>query len=142
MFALAPSTRLTRLTVAGSLIMVALSGCSESLGKPVDTAVAESALQTVLESWLAGDMPESQHEASPRIVVQDADWLARKRLERYEILGNGTEEGQNLVVRVRLTLKSQEDSEDGTPGTSEQKVVTYVVGTSPVLTVFRDPMRP
>jgi hypothetical protein len=49
----------------------------------------------------------------------------------YEVLDGGKPESANLVARVKLSLEDKE-------GAKSEKTVTYLVGTAPVLTVFRD----
>ena len=64
------------------------------------------------------------------MVVQDRDWQQGVELVDYEIAGPGDAQDANLICDVQLTLR-------GSDGTSTEKTVTYIVGTDPVLTVFR-----
>jgi hypothetical protein len=97
---------------------------------PVDPPRAREALITVLDSWKKGDKPNALKSASPPIVVQDFDWMAGQSLISYEVLGDGKDDDANLRIPVRLTL--------GGPKGNVKKDVSYVVGTSPTLTVFRE----
>ncbi len=106
-------------------------GCnSRMVAHPVDPVQARSKLQVVLQSWQDGATPESWKERSPPVVVQDMDWRLGKKLTSFEILEPTQAVDANLHCRVNLTL---EDPESG----SVERTVKYVVGTSPVLTVFR-----
>jgi len=108
-------------------------GCGGGPGRaaPVDSPRAREALRTALESWKKGEPPATLKSASPSIVVQDLDWMGGSKLVDYEITGEGKFDDANLRIPVKLTLKSP-------AGKDVKKGVSYVVGTDPVLTVFRD----
>jgi hypothetical protein len=109
-----------------------VSGCS---GGPraaaVDPARAREALHTPLESWKKGDKIEALKSGSPPIVAQDFDWMAGHRLVAYEVSGEGKDDDANLRIPVRLTVRTAQ-------GKDVKKSVSYVIGTSPALTVFRE----
>ena len=84
-----------------------------------------------LESWKNGDPIEALKTAKPAIVAQDLDWLGGARLVDYTLSDDARKVAANLYVPVRLTLKTSS-------GKEVKKNVTYVVGTDPYLTVFRD----
>lgn len=121
--------KLFALATAGTL----LSGCSGegTRAAPVDPARAREALAKVLDSWKNGETPDALRSASPSIVVQDFDWMAGAKLVSYEVTGEGKDDDANLRIPVKLTLKTAQ-------GKETKKGVTYLVGTSPSLTVFRD----
>ena len=110
-----------------------MSGCSErqQVASKVDATVAMSALKTVLEIWKKGEKPESAKNGSPPIVVQDLDWSGGMALSSYEIQGEGKFDDANLRVPVTLNLKQPN-------GKSLTRKASYVVGTSPAVTVFRE----
>lgn len=110
-------------------------GCGSGgpVAAPVDSELARNTLQQVLERWEVGDQLEAVQELSPPIVVQDRDWSDGWRLKEYKMEDDGRSVDANLYCRVELSLESPE----GKPVT---KQVTYIVGTDPVLTVFRDVM--
>jgi hypothetical protein len=110
--------------------MLAIGGCGTG-SAPVDPDKARLALESALEAWKKQEAPASLRKASPEIVVQDPDWNAGKQLDSFEILGEGTRDNANLRCKVRLRLREAD-------GKNVEKQVGYVVGTSPVLTVFRD----
>ncbi|REJ88899.1 MAG: hypothetical protein DWQ34_21015 [Planctomycetota bacterium] len=120
-----------RIAVAILLLGPLISGCSDGMGPhPVDAVQARSTLEAVLQSWQDGATPESWKEKSPSVVVQDMDWRLGKKLTSFEILEPTQAVDANLHCRVKLTL---EDPESG----AVERTVKYVVGTDPVLTVFR-----
>ncbi|MBW3541480.1 MAG: hypothetical protein KY476_14530 [Planctomycetes bacterium] len=109
-----------------------MCGCGgPDLADPVDPDRARGTLQDVLESWQKGATPESWREKSPEVVVQDMDWNGGAKLHSYEFLGPGEALDANLHAPVRLTLVDPQ-------GRRQEKTVTYIIGTSPVLTVFRE----
>jgi hypothetical protein len=118
------------------LCSLAAAGCGSGpyQSSPVDAKKARETLVVAMESWKSGETAESLKQKTPSIVVQDFDWTGGKKLHEYEVLGDGEEVDANLIARVKLILK------EGEGGTVE-KTVYYVVGTAPVLTVFRDAFR-
>lgn len=112
--------------------LLVLSGCSGK-NAPVNVDVAQQTLTSTLEFWKDGETPESVAEQKPSIIVQDIDWTSGAKLIDYEIIDDGNPVDANLIAKVKLKLQA-------TDGKETEKTVTYVVGTSPVLTVFRDLM--
>jgi hypothetical protein len=117
----------------GIVCLLLLAGCSQGTAQsnPVDESKAEDTLMHALDSWKEGETIESLQEQSTKIVVQDVDWTRGAKLLEYEVVGAPEPKDANLIVRVKLKL--EDDS-----GTPSEKTVTYVVGTTPALTVFRD----
>ena len=111
----------------------AIPGCSNEPGRAanVDASRARESLKTALESWKKGEKTDALKAASPKIVVQDMDWENGAVLVGYQIENDGIEDTANLRVPVSLTLR------DG-KGVEAKKSVNYVVGTSPIITVFRE----
>lgn len=108
-----------------------LSGCGGSGSPyPVESSKARETLQAVLQSWQDGDSPESWAEKSPEVIVQDMDWKTGSKLNSFEIIGTGEAVDANLVCDVKLNLVTPE-------GEAVDRTVTYLIGTDPVLTVFR-----
>jgi hypothetical protein len=112
---------------------VLMSGCSDRqhTAPEVNPELARTSLRTVLDLWKKGDKQESAKDGSPSIVVQDLDWAAGLALTNYEIQGDGKFDDANLRVPVMLTLKQPN-------GKSLTRKASYVVGTSPAITVFRE----
>jgi hypothetical protein len=120
----------------GVLSIIMLSGCSgSSHASAVNASLARESLKAALEQWKRGEDPGSLMSSATPMTAQDFEWAAGAKLLDYEILGDGKEEAANLRVSVKITL-----STDGKKkGVS--KTASYVVGTSPSVTVFRDVMK-
>ncbi|MBS0264842.1 MAG: hypothetical protein JSS02_23100 [Planctomycetes bacterium] len=121
-------------TRAGMLLCALLwAGCGQRTyqSKPVDDDQAQEVLTHVLDTWKQGASIDSLQNESPKIVVQDLDWSAGVTLVSYELVGEPEPKDANLVARVKLSLRDKS-------GADLEKTVTYVVGTSPTLTVVRD----
>ncbi len=117
--------------VLGSVV-VALVGCGPSgaANLSLNKDVAHKSLKTFLDAWTSGETVEALQSKSPKIVGHDVSWEAGQKLVRYE-LGAESDDGANLHVKVELVL--------GTEGGQESsQSATYIVGTSPVITVFRN----
>jgi len=111
-------------------MLLCLAGCTAPAERhQVDPQTARSTLEAVLASWREGATPESWREKSPSVVVQDMDWQRGSKLESFEILSTEAVDA-NLNCSVKLVLQD-------TAGKSSKRTVSYLVGTSPVLTVFR-----
>jgi hypothetical protein len=108
-----------------------LSGCSPRRASAVNADLARATLVDVLETWKTGGTIDQLRARDPEIVVQEPHWSSGQQLQSYEVLDTGRIEDANLFCEVELTLTSP----DGKP--PKQKTVTYVIGTEPVLTVFR-----
>ena len=94
---------------------------------PVDPARAMRVLEAALTAWKEGKPITAVTEGAQSVVVQDFDWMGKKKLTAYEIVGNGLVQDANLRVEVLLSLADYPDT----------KRVAYIVGTSPRPTVFR-----
>lgn len=115
-----------------SFLLICLSGCGGGFpSHSVDASKARDALKTTLERWKNGDAIDSLKSGSPTITAQDLDWLSGATLVSYEVAGEGGEMDANLKIPVRLTLKTK-------GGKEVKKSVSYLVTTSPEITVFRD----
>jgi hypothetical protein len=115
---------------AAAVGWVVVVGCGRR-NVPSDAPLARQSLATALESWQAGDLPSKIRESSPAITMVDPEWEIGQKLERFEIVGPEVDTGANLMCPVKLVFKN----ERGTESTSQVK---YVVGTNPVITVFRE----
>ena len=130
--------------VAACLIALAtllLPGCSNSSSaKPVDVPQARDALKIALDAWKKGETTQSLASSSTPMTVQDFEWDTGAKLIDYELVGDGRADGPNLRIQVKLTMTgdSVKGKKDKKP---TEKKASYVVGTSPRLTVFRDIMK-
>jgi hypothetical protein len=109
------------------------SGCMSSGPSPVDSSRARTALTTALDHWKSGGDAKSLESSGTPMVAQDHEWTGGAKLLDYEILDEKTD-GPNLRVKVKIKLSPQGSSKP------VEKKASYVVGTSPSLTVFRDIM--
>ena len=113
-----------------------LLGCGSNVyqSAPVDEDKASETLTLVLDSWQEGETPDSLQEQTPKVVVQDFDWSSGMKLMSYEVVGEPKAVNANLIAKVKLSLQDKS-------GSASEKTVTYLVGTSPALTVFRDMLK-
>ena len=113
--------------------MLAAAGCGSGppQSAPVNPSIARDTLTAAMDTWKFGESPESMKELEPAVIVQDQDWTSGLKLVDYEVVDASKEVNANLYAKVKLSLEDDK-------GTKSEKTVTYVVGTSPVLTVFRD----
>ncbi|HEV3023516.1 MAG TPA: hypothetical protein VGX76_13675 [Pirellulales bacterium] len=118
---------------AAAVGWVAVVGCGRP-SAPIDAPMARQALATALESWQAGDLPAKIRESLPAITMVDPEWEIGQKLERFEIVGPEVDTGRNLICPVKLVFKVER-------GTETASQVKYVVGTSPVITIFRERSR-
>ena len=119
-----------------AMAMLMLPGCSGSAAHAVDTSRARDALVRALDHWKQGDTPGSLATPPTPMTVQDFDWLGGARLLDYQVLGEGEAKDANLSIKVKLAL-------DGLQGKTKkaEKTVSYLVTTSPSITVFRDTLK-
>ncbi len=97
---------------------------------PLDQPQAEAALRAWLDHWKSGQAPEGLNEVRPGLVVGDIDWNSGAKLKDYAIAESGFSDGTNWHIAVTLELERSGAS-------AEKSEITYVVGTSPVETIFR-----
>jgi hypothetical protein len=83
------------------------------------------------QSWKAGATPDSWQQQTPAVVVQDMDWKGGAKLTEFEIVGTEAVDA-NLHCQTSLTMTDLQQK-------TIERTVTYLVGTSPTLTVFRAP---
>ncbi len=110
-----------------SLIVMALSGCQRGTASfALDSTVAHAALEKAMQAWVDGQKPK---DIQPEIIIGDTDWNNGQTLVSYEILiREETSDGSNLHIPVKRRFKSN--------GKVTDSQVAYIVGTSPVVTIF------
>ena len=110
-------------------LLISAVGCGGRPNLSLDENVARDSLTTALESWKKGERPESLKDRSPSIIVGDPIWIEGQRLVSYKVHDQGQSDGVNLHCKVDLVLANQQ-------GKQSRQTITYIVGTSPVITVF------
>lgn len=110
------------------LLAAAAAGCpSKGYDRFIpSTPSALQALETGLNAWREGQHPGPIEGSEPKIDFVDSRWIAGRRLQDFEILGEIPGDGPRCFT-VRLSL--------GNP-IQEQKVRYYVFGVEP-LWIFR-----
>ena len=131
-----------RLAACGLLIVLTLAGCGPrgATDLSLDKELARSSLAKFLDAWRAGQTSDQLAKASPPVIGRDPAWAEGVRLVAYELLGE-TDGGANLHARVKLTLGGKNGNagnQNNTVNAGPSQEVVYVIGTSPVITVFRD----
>ena len=114
------------------MVLCLATGCTgQQHAAAVNPDLARKSLREVLDSWKRGDDLAAFRQASPSITVQDMDWTSGYKLLDYEIVGEGKYDDANLLCPVKLKLQDPN-------GKAMSREVTYMVGTNPVITVFRE----
>ncbi len=91
-----------------------------------EAATARGALEAALTAWKNGEPHQTIKSFETRIDVYDARWQSGKKLESFEIVGEGPAD-PNPSYRVKLRFADTETDEEDT---------FLVVGIDPIL-VFR-----
>lgn len=113
------------------MCLFASAGCQRTARDlALDQAVARNSLTAFLDCWQRGEPTTALQSSTPAIIGRDPAWDAGRRLIRYTI-GSETDDGTNLHVTTQLVFGSQRGEDPAEP-------VTYIVGTSPVITIFRN----
>ena len=119
---------LRRLLMVVVVLSCTILGCDRSARSlSLNQPKAREACNEFLTAWKNG---KQVADLKPKIIGRDSDWETGKKLESFEILKDERSDGPNLHLTVRRIVK------DST-GREIQQEVFYVVGTSPVVTVFR-----
>ena len=119
---------LRRLLMVVVVVSCTILGCDRSARSlSLNQPKAREACNEFLTAWKNG---KQVADLKPKIIGRDSDWETGKKLESFEILKDERSDGPNLHLTVRRIVK------DST-GREIQQEVFYVVGTSPVVTVFR-----
>ena len=84
-----------------------------------------------MEQWKSGGDQTALKAGSEPIVMNDVDWRSGAQLVSYKFLDRGEDVGANLHATLELVVKEKQKR----PRTQK---VTYIVGTSPVVTIFRN----
>lgn len=109
------------------LIFCGINGCSGGARPhPLNPELARNSLQSAMQAWVDGKTPK---DLQPKIIMGDTGWEQGRKLVSFEILRDEeTTDGSNLYIRVNRTFEKD--------GANAESKVTYIVGTSPVITIF------
>lgn len=109
-----------------------LAGCSDAGSKALalDESLAKASLTKTLDAWKAGQKSESLKAQDPAITTNDWAWDQGYQLKDYRLLGGDLNDGANLHCRVELSVVDKQKR-------TQKQTALFVVGTSPVITVFR-----
>lgn len=113
------------------LCLVVAAGCGGPQPEIVNPELARQTLESTLDRWKQGDLPETLATENPEVIVQDMDWTNGAKLIEFALVDDGESVDANLRAKVKLSLQDAS-------GKTSERTVTYVVTTSPKLTVFRD----
>lgn len=116
------------LTIA-ALLCVSLAGCAKR-NLPVTPDLAKQSLETALESWKRGEAPATLGMKTPPITIGDFAWREGRKLTDFRLVGEPRDAGFNMSFDVELTFSDA-------PG-APVELATYIVGTSPAITIFRE----
>lgn len=108
------------------LLLLVVCGCSHrSTDYPLNPEIARESVRKAMQAWADGKAPP---DLKPEIIIGDTAWDQGTKLASFEILSKEeTTDGSNLHISVLRKF--------GKTGAKEAKV-TYIVGTSPVITIF------
>lgn len=122
-----PVPFLCRILLLG-MVVLSCSGCERNARTlTLNESVARDSLHRFLTAWQEG---RRSTDLAPKIVGKDFDWETQRTLQSFEVLPDGRSDGANLYMKVRRTIRTPK-------GTELNQEVSYVVGTSPIVTVFR-----
>ena len=116
-----------RMPLRGTFCVVLLfgfHGCTQAPeAHSLDPALARSSVQKAMQAWVDGKTPA---DVKP-IIVGDPEWNRGMKLVSFEILTKEeTTDGSNLHIQVFRRFGSY----------GAEPKVTYIVGTSPEITIF------
>jgi hypothetical protein len=120
--------------LGGFICLILATGCSDKAGAPVNINVAQKILESAMKSWQDGKSSKDLLAGTPSVFVQEAEWNEETKLVGYEIISNDQPAGPNLIATVKLKLSKPD-------GKVTEKTATYVVGTSPSFTIYRNLMK-
>jgi hypothetical protein len=110
--------------------LAALVGCNSSLPPEADAGQGREVLQTVLDTWAKGGKPAALKAGRRPIVAYDPDWEAGYDLVKYEVDSTDRRVGVDLLVSVKLTLKTGDEK-------PREKVVNFSVAIGSQTVVLR-----
>ena len=116
------------LRIAAIVLPLAACGCGATARDlQLDADLARTSLEQALKAWVDGKKPD---DLKPDIIVGDAAWNAGKTLVSYEVKkADEKSDGTNLYIPVVCQFRDA-------GGRTISAETNYIVGTSPVITIF------
>lgn len=120
--------RIFGLALCGGFLL--LAGCDQGARSlSLDKDQARESLNKFLQCWMDGGEAKSLSTQKPSIIGRDPAWDQGTKLLSYSLVQESSD-GTNLHVTAELHFQ-------GTGEETQSRHIRYVVGTSPVITVFR-----
>lgn len=124
------SLKASRLALGFGMVAV-ISGCHTYPAPVSDKASGKQLLEAALSDWKAGITLQQMKQRTPPVYVAEELWMNGFKLNDFVIDDEGELYGSN--VRLRATLTGVDKS-----GRTLEKQFTYLVTTTPALTIARD----
>ncbi len=117
-----------KLCVGGLLALCLTFGCARTARDlKLDPELGRESLEQALRDWSAGKQPA---DLRPRIIMRDQEWEAGTGLVSFTIqTADVSSDGTNLYLPVVRELRDAR-------GRVSRSTLTYIVGTSPTITIF------
>lgn len=111
-----------------AMVFVAIGcGPSNGLDRPLNVELARKSVETAMQAWIDGKKPV---DLKPDLIVGDPAWDAGRKLVSFQLVAEKERsDGSNLHIVVSREFR------DGS-GPGKKSEVTYIVGTSPVVSIF------
>ena len=107
-----------------------LHGCGRGLDKDADPDEGRKALQTALEAWKDGKLPEELERMTPPIIMNEDVWRSGAGLLDFKVEGIAIA-GRQVRAEVRIKLKDKN-------GKTQDQRATYIIDTTPRIVIVRD----
>lgn len=117
------------LFATAALGFAALVGCGHK-NLPVTPDLATQSLEAALSSWKQGESLAALDQRTPPITVGDFAWREGRKLSDYRLIGEAKTDGFNVRYDVELKFADAQGA--------AVEHVSYIVGTSPAITIFRE----
>ncbi len=120
----------TLVTYAVASLLLLATGCGGGLPPQTDPDVARAALTAALDTWKAGEAPDTLRSRTPPVDFRDTSWDNGNKLSNYQVK---SEERSGMSVRftVELMLKQKD-------GASSQRVVVFNVDAGKTVVIRPD----
>jgi hypothetical protein len=123
---------LTRVTGLACVVALLAVGCQRT-GRDfsVNEDGAKNAFNLVMTSWREGRKPTDLRSATPPVIVGDSDWESGATLVAWTVRPDVRSDGSNIHFPVEIVTRNAS-------GAEQKHETSYVVSTSPAITVFRN----